>query len=112
MPGRPAGESVAGMDEAEQAEVDRLKAEQARLEAEVGDLREQMSAEHAAAERRKRHRIRRVLAVALVVTTSLMFTISATGVWARRNALNTSRWVSTVTPIASDPAVQEALGRY
>jgi hypothetical protein len=98
--------------EVEQSEVDRLKAEQARLEAEVGDLREQMSAEHAAAERRKRHRIRRVVAVALVVTTSLVFTIAATGVWARRNALNTNRWVSTVTPIAADPAVQEALGRY
>ncbi|HEY7068752.1 MAG TPA: hypothetical protein VH479_01505 [Acidimicrobiales bacterium] len=100
------------MDEAEQAEVDRLKAEQARLEAEVGDLREQMSAEHAAAERRKRHRIRRVVAVALVVTTSMVFTIAATGVWARRNALNTNRWVSTVTPVAADPAVQEAFGRY
>jgi hypothetical protein len=100
------------MDEAEQAEVDRLKAEQARLEAKVGDLREQMSVEHAAAERRKRHRIRRVVAVALVVTTSMVFTIAATGVWARRNALNTNRWVSTVTPIAADPAVQEAFGRY
>jgi hypothetical protein len=100
------------MDEAEQAEIDRLKAEQARLEAEVGDLRSRMSAEAAAAERRKRHRVRRVVAVALVVTTSLMFTIAATGVWARRNALNTNRWVSTVTPIAADPAVQEALGRY
>jgi cell division protein FtsB len=100
------------MDEAEQAEVERLKAEQARLEAEVGDLRDQMSAEHAAAERRKRHRIRRVVAVALVVTTSLMFTISATGVWARRNALNTDRWVETVTPIARDVEVQRALGRY
>jgi hypothetical protein len=112
MPDRMPSGSVAAMDDAEQAEVDRLKAEQARLEAEVGGLREQMSAEHAAAERRKRHRIRRVVAVALVVTTSLMFTISATGVWARRNALNTDRWVSTVTPVAADPAVQEAFGRY
>ena len=29
-----------------------------------------------------------------------------------QRALNTNRWVSTVTPIAADPAVQEAFGRY
>jgi hypothetical protein len=100
------------MDEGEQAELEQLRAEQARLQQEVDDLRTHADAEAAKARRRQRHRIRRVVAVALVVTTSLVFTIAATGVWARRNALNTNRWVSTVTPIAADPAVQEALGRY
>ena len=100
------------MDEPEQAELEQLRAEQARLQQEVDDLRTHADAETAKAQRRQRHRIRRVVAVALVVTTSLMFTVAATGVWARRNALNTNRWVSTVTPIAADPAVQEALGRY
>jgi hypothetical protein len=100
------------MDEGEQAELERLRAEQARLQQEVGELRAGADAEAAKAQRRQRHRTRRVVAVALVVTTSLVFTIAATGVWARRNALNTDRWVSTVTPVAADPAVQEAFGRY
>jgi hypothetical protein len=112
MPGSGRGGTVAVMDEGEQAELERLRAEQARLQHEVDDLRTHADAEAAKAQRRQRHRIRRVVAVALVVTTSLMFTIAATGVWARRNALNTNRWVSTVTPIAADPAVQEAFGRY
>jgi hypothetical protein len=33
-------------------------------------------------------------------------------VWARRNALNTDRWVRTVTPIGQDAEVQQALGRW
>src|SRR5262245_25988531 len=112
MPGTGRGGSVAVMDEAEQAELEQLRAEQARLQQEVDDLRTSADAETAKAQRRQRHRIRRVVAVALVVTTSLVFTIAATGVWARRNALNTDRWVSTVTPVVRDEAVQEAFGRY
>lgn len=112
MPRAGRSSTVGSMDEAEQAEVERLRTEQARLQQEVDDLRTHADAEAAKAQRRQRHRTRRVVAVALVVTTSLIFTIAATGVWARRNALNTNRWVSTVTPIAADPAVQEAMGRY
>jgi hypothetical protein len=112
MPGTGRSGTVDVMDEAEQAELEQLRAEQARLQQEMDDLRTHADAEAAKAQRRQRHRTRRVVAVALVVTTSLVFTIAATGVWARRNALNTNRWVSTVTPIAADPAVQEALGRY
>jgi hypothetical protein len=52
------------------------------------------------------------VAVALVVVTSIVVTVSVTAVWARRNALNTDRWVRTVGPIAEEPAVQQALGRY
>ena len=100
------------MDEAEQAEIERLKAEQAQLEAEVAELRSHMTADAAREQRRQRHRTRRVVAAALVVVTSLVFTVAATGVWTRRNALNTDRWVTTVTPIAGDPAVQATLGRY
>jgi hypothetical protein len=35
-----------------------------------------------------------------------------TAVWARRNALNTDRWVRTVGPVAEDVRVQRALGRW
>src|SRR5262245_44412757 len=112
MPGTDPGGTVAVMDEGEQSELERLRAEQTRLQQEVGELRASADAEAAKTQRRQRHRTRRVVAVALVVTTSLVFTIAATGVWARRNALNTNKWVSTVTPIAHDVEVQRALGRY
>jgi len=35
-----------------------------------------------------------------------------TAVWARRNALNTDRYVQTIGPVAQDVRVQRALGRY
>ncbi|MGH9227532.1 MAG: hypothetical protein ACRD07_02170 [Acidimicrobiales bacterium] len=99
---------TAGVAKPADDEVARLVEEQNRLQAEVDDLR----AELAAAPRRRAGRLRRVLAVVLVVVTSLVFTVAVTGVWARRNALNTDRWVRTVGPIAEDTAVQQALGRW
>ena len=102
MPGTERGGTVAVMDEGEQAELERLRAEQERLQHEVDDLRTRADGS-AKAQRTQRHRIRRVVAVALVVTTSLMFTIAATGVWPGIARSNTNRWVSTVTPIAADP---------
>jgi hypothetical protein len=89
-------------------EVARLADERSRLQAEVDGLR----AELATAPRKRAVRTRRVLAVVLVVLTSIVVTVSVTAVWARRNALNTDRWVRTVGPIAEEPAVQQALGRY
>lgn len=89
-------------------EVARLADERSRLQAEVDGLR----AELATAPRKRAVRTRRVLAVVLVVLTSIVVTVSVTAVWARRNALNTDRWVRTVGPVAEEPAVQQALGRY
>jgi hypothetical protein len=89
-------------------EVARLVEEQNRLQAEVDGLR----AELAVAPRRRAVRTRGVAAVALVVVTSLLVTVSVTAVWARRNALNTDRYVQTIGPVAQDVRVQRALGRY
>jgi len=89
-------------------ELQRLEDERARLAAEVGELRARLDQ----AGPRRAGRLRRVATVVLVVLTSLMVTVAVAGVWARRNALNTDRWVETVGPLGSDPAVQEALGRY
>jgi hypothetical protein len=90
-------------------EVARLEAEKARLEAEVGALQARLDR---AARPSLGRRVRGPVAVLLVIVTTLMVTVSLGGVWARRNALNTDRWVQTVGPIADDAAVQEALGRY
>jgi hypothetical protein len=89
-------------------EVARLQEEQARLQSEVDSLRAQL----ATTPRRPPGRPRRIVAAALVVLTVIVFTVAVVGVWARRNALNTDRWVTTVGPIAEDPAVQQALGRW
>jgi hypothetical protein len=89
-------------------EVARLADERSRLQAEVDGLR----AELATAPRRRAVRTRGVVAVALVVVTSILFTVSVTAVWARRNALNTDRYVQTIGPVAEDVRVQRALGRY
>lgn len=89
-------------------EVARLADERSRLQAEVDGLRAELST----APRRRAVRTRGVVAVALVVVTSILFTVSVTAVWARRNALNTDRYVQTIGPVAQDVRVQRALGQY
>jgi hypothetical protein len=98
----------AGTPESTEREVTRLAEERDRLEAEVGALRAQV----ANAAPRPPRRVRRVVAVVLVVVTTIVFTVAVVGVWTRRNALNTDKWVETVGPIAEDPAVQQALGSW
>jgi hypothetical protein len=98
----------AGSPGAASDEIARLKEERARLQAEVGDLRAQV----AGARVRRLGRTRRIAAAVLVVVTSIVVTVAVAGVWGRRNALNTDRWVETVGPVGEDPAVQQALGRW
>jgi hypothetical protein len=82
--------------------------ERDRLRSEVGDLR----AEVASGAPRPAGQPRRIATAVLVVVTSIVFTVAVAGVWARRNALNTDKWVETVGPVVEDPAVQEALGSW
>lgn len=89
-------------------EVARLQEERARLEAEVGDLRARV----AGTKTRRARRTRGIAAVLLVVLTSVVATVAVAGVWGRRNALNTDRWVETVGPVVEDPAVQQALANW
>ena len=46
-----------------------------------------------------------------VVLAVLAASAMTPGVWARRTIYNTDRYVATVGPLASDPAIQEALAR-
>lgn len=62
--------------------------------------------------RDRRARIRRRAAVALVVITCLAVLGSTVGVWARRTALNTDRFVALVAPLAQEPDVQRAMANY
>jgi hypothetical protein len=55
----------------------------------------------------KRHRARKITAAILAALTIITFTLGVPGLWARRTFFNTDRWVATVSPLASDPAVQQ-----
>jgi hypothetical protein len=101
-------DSAGGVAEPTEAEIARLAEERAQLQAEVDDLRGRL----AAPAPRRGGRPRGIATAVLVVVTSLVVTFAVAGVWARRNALNTDRWVGTVGPVVEDPAVQNALGNW
>ncbi len=88
--------------EDEAAELERLRAERDELRAEVESLE---------AQPKPRHRVRRILAPLLVALTVLVFTVTVPAAWGARTVLNTDRYVATVAPLASDPAVQVSIAR-
>jgi len=83
-----------------EAEVERLKAERQELEARVETLEDKPV---------KRRRLRRVLTPILVALSIVVFTVTVPAAWGARTVLNTDRYVATVAPLASDPAVQASI---
>jgi hypothetical protein len=79
------------------AERDRAVQELSRVEAERHAVR--------------RSRTRTVLAGVLVVLFAVLLPLTVAATWAHRTVLDTSTYVSTVKPIASDPAVTAAVSR-
>ncbi len=81
-------------------ESDRLRAERDALQAEVHGLR-----------RQARHRgwLRRTSAALLVALACIVLVAAVIGIWARRNFLDTDRFVDRAGPLIEEPAVQEAL---
>lgn len=45
----------------------------------------------------------------LLIVATLLVPVSVLGVWSRNQLLDTDRYVETVTPLASDPAIQDAV---
>jgi hypothetical protein len=81
--------------------------ELARLRAERDALQSRLDAlEHKA---HRQGRIRATAVGVLVVITCLSLVAGVVGVWARRNFLDTDRFVERVGPLAEDPAVQEVV---
>jgi hypothetical protein len=81
----------------------------AQLRAERDALERRVEQLEARPERRRKVRV--VFTVILLVLAVLCFTVAVPGLWARRTVFNTERYVQTVAPLASDPAVQEFLAR-
>jgi len=84
----------------EQSELERLRAE-------VSALRSQLRGAGGDAERRQRWRT--IVAALLLVLACVLAPLSVVAVWARNQVTNTDRYVATVAPLASDPAIQQAI---
>jgi hypothetical protein len=92
------------------------RAELERLRAEVADLRSQASTAPAAAEqvvvlppRARRQRWRSVVATLLIVIACILAPLAGVAVWSKNLITNTDRYVTTVAPLARDPAIQSAV---
>jgi hypothetical protein len=56
-----------------------------------------------------RQRWRTIMAVLLIVLGCVLAPLTGVAVWARNQVTNTDRYVRTVAPLASDPAIQQAI---
>jgi hypothetical protein len=91
------------------------RAELERLRTEVASLRAQAQAQvppdggAALPGRPPRQRWRTIVAVLLIVLGCVLAPLAGVAVWARNQVTNTDRYVATVTPLAADPAIQQAI---
>jgi hypothetical protein len=92
-----------GLSADERIELERLRSENAALRAQG----------QAAGPRPPRpggrQRWRSIVAVLLIVLGCVLAPLAGVAVWARNQVTNTDRYVATVTPLASDPAIQQAV---
>src|SRR5829696_4022754 len=94
-----------GLTGEERAELERLRAEVARLRAAapVG------APERPPARAGGRGRWRTLVAGLLVVVGCVLAPLSVVAVWTRNQVTDTDRYVATVSPLARDPAIQAAI---
>ena len=92
------------------------RAELERLRAEVASLRSQATAAAAPSEpvvvvstRRPRQRWRSVVATFLIVIACILAPVAGVAVWMKNLVTGTDRYVTTVAPLARDPAIQNAV---
>src|SRR5918993_308311 len=94
--------------EAERAELERLRVEVARLRDGVPRVDGPDPARPTAV-RRRRTWPRTVVGYVLIGLAALLAPLAVVSVWARGQVSDTDRYVQTVAPLASDPAVQQAV---
>jgi hypothetical protein len=87
-------------------EVARLKAELARMEIELSQARDQGESAQPPG---RRGWWRAVVATVALVLVGLLAPLAIVASWAHDEISDTDRYVQTITPLASDPAVQRAI---
>jgi hypothetical protein len=98
---------ISALTEDERTELERLRAE-------VATLRARASADGAGGGRTDdgrpvRRRWRTIIAALLIVVACVLAPLSVVAVWTKNFVTNTDRYVETVTPLASNPDVQNAI---
>ncbi len=89
--------------------VESLEQQLARVRAERDEARAELARVEVAPE--SRHRVRRTVAVLLVIASCASFLTGGVGIWASRNFLDTDVWLQRTDPLIHDPAVQSAVSR-
>ncbi|MFL6104878.1 MAG: hypothetical protein ACJ74K_16500 [Actinomycetes bacterium] len=99
-----------GMSVDERAELERLRSENAALRAQAGrgGAADQDTVRLPGGQP-ARQRWRTVVATLLIVVACVLAPLSVVAVWTRNQVTNTDRYVATVSPLASDPAIQAAI---
>lgn len=88
-------------DAAATDEIQRLRSEVTRLQNQLGQA--------PTAPKQQRRWVRTFWSTVLIVVACLLAPLSVVSVWARGEVTDTNRYVETVAPLASDPAVQAAV---
>lgn len=97
---------MAGVQDDSQDQIRRLQAEVDRLQ---GELAVATSAPGASAPRQSKHRMRSFWSALLIIVACILAPLSVVAVWAKGEVTDTDRYVATVAPLASDPAIQQAI---
>jgi hypothetical protein len=97
---RPAAEGPE-LSPDERAELERLRAETARLHDQGG--------QGGGPARRRRFTWRMPVSIVLIVLGCILGPVAVLGVWAGNEVSDTGRWVATVEPLIHDPAIQNVL---
>jgi hypothetical protein len=95
----------------ERVELERLRAENAALRAQVRQERPAARDTEPVPEAAPvgRRRWRTIVATLLIVVACVLVPLSVLAVWTRNQVTNTDRYVATVAPLADDPAIQNAI---
>jgi len=99
----------AALTKGERAELQRLRAEVTTLRSQAQQAGLAGRGRSVAVGRGARQRWRTIVATLLIVVACVLAPLSVVAIWTRNQVTNTDRYVATVTPLASDPAIQNAI---
>ena len=97
------------LTEDERAELESLRAQVAELREEVSRVDSDGARPRPTKPARRRTWPRTTVGYVLIALAALLAPVSVVAVWARSQVSDTERYVQTVAPLASDPAVQAAV---